>query len=415
MESRTGSVASSRSAPQAPRFDRALLAITLMLVGLGLVMVFSASAVMADDKLGDAWYYFRRQSAFAVVGCGLMTIAAFVPYRVYRSFVYPLLGGTAILLTLVLVPGISSFHKGATRWFQIGPVAFQPSELAKLALIIYLAYSLDKKQANIKSFSIGILPHLIISGVMLALIMLEPDFGTTATLGTILFLMMFLAGVNLGHLGYLLGAALPAAYFVMIGAEYRMKRLTTFLHPWDDPAKGGFQIIQSWVAFYSGGWLGQGLGGGRQKLFYLPEAHTDFIFSVLGEELGLIGVIITLALYFAFILRGIKIARGAADLFGCLLGLGITSWIGLQTALNIAVVTGLLPTKGLVLPFMSYGGTALMVAMIGAGILLNISASRGRLGHGSESWDRVEGSRQVLTPLPGFSVAGDARRGRGRP
>jgi cell division protein FtsW len=326
-----------------------------------------------------------------------------------------LLGATALMLLMVLIPGLGSSKGGATRWFQLGPVAFQPSELAKLSLIIYLAYSLDKKQANIKSFSIGILPHLIISGALLSLIMLEPDFGTTVTLGTILFLMMFLAGVNLGHLGYLLGTALPVFYLVMMGAEYRVKRLTTFLHPWDDPARGGFQIIQSWVAFYSGGIFGQGLGGGRQKLFYLPEAHTDFVFSVLGEELGLIGVLATLGLYVAFVLRGIKVSRGAADLFGCLLGLGITSWIGLQTAINLAVVTGLLPTKGLVLPFLSYGGTSLLVALCGVGILLNISSSRGRLGHREgATWSEVEGTRGMLSPLPGFSVAGVRQRPQGR-
>jgi len=418
MKAKSANIAVSRDEAQGGmRVDRVLLAITLMLVGLGLVMVFSASAIMAADKFNDSWYYFRRQSSFALVGLGLMAITSLIPYRMYRTVVYPLLGATALMLLMVLIPGIGSSKGGATRWFQLGPFAFQPSELAKLSLIIYLAYSLDKKQANIKSFSIGILPHLMISGVVLSLILLEPDFGTTVTLGTILFIMMFLAGVNLTHLGYLLGAALPIFYFVMIGAEYRMRRLTTFMNPWDDPANAGFQIIQSWIAFYSGGIFGQGLGGSRQKLFYLPEAHTDFVFSVLGEELGLIGVLVTLGLYLALVLRGIKIARSAADLFGCLLGLGLTSWLGLQTVINIAVVTGLLPTKGLVLPFMSYGGTSLMVAMIGVGVLLNISASRGPIGRSGveERWTGLEGSRQVLSALPGFSSAAGPGRRRGGP
>lgn len=365
--------------PEQGPVDRWLLGITLLIVGLGLVMVFSSSAIMSEDKFGSTWYYFRKQAAYATIGLGIMTLVSYIPYHFYRRLVYPLLGVTAFLLLLVLIPGIGSTKGGATRWFQLGPLAFQPSEMAKLALIFYLAYSLDKKQANIRSFEIGIVPHLLISGVVLSLILLEPDFGTTVTLGTILFLMMFLAGVNLKHLGYLLGAALPLFFLVMIGAEYRMRRLKTFMNPWEDPSNAGFQLIQSWVAFYNGGVFGQGLGAGKQKLFYLPEAHTDFIFSVLGEELGMMGVLITLGLYLTLVLRGILVAQAAADLFGCLLGLGIISWLGLQTVFNIAVVTGLVPTKGLVLPFMSYGGTSLLVALTGMGILLNISRSRGRL------------------------------------
>lgn len=386
--------------------DRWLLAITLLIVGLGLVMVYSSSAIMADDKFHDSWYYFRRQAAFATVGLGLMTLVSYIPYNLYRRITYPLLGATAFLLLLVLIPGLGSTKGGATRWFQLGPVAFQPSELAKLALIFYLAYSLDKKQANIKSFEVGIVPHLLISGVVLSLILLEPDFGTTVTLGIILFIMMFLAGVNLTHLGYLLGAAIPLFFLVMMGAEYRMRRLKTFMDPWQDPSNAGFQLIQSWVALYNGGIFGQGLGAGKQKLFYLPEAHTDFVFSVLGEELGMFGVLATLGLYLAFVLRGIKIARGAADLFGCLLGLGITSWIGLQTLFNIAVVTGLVPTKGLVLPFMSYGGTSLMVALVGVGVLLNISRTHGRVTVLSPAGDDEGSVTSLLSRMPGFSTAG---------
>jgi len=395
-------------------YDRVLLVVTLLLLGLGLLMVFSSSAILAGYRFGNPWYYFRRQAASAVIGLGLMAIAARVPYRAYRYLAYPILGGSALLLLLVLVPGVGgAMGGGATRWLVIGPIRFQPSELAKISLVIYLAYSLDKKQANIKSFSIGILPHLIIAGIVLALIMLEPDYGTTVTLGAILFMMMFLAGVNLKHLFYLLGAAIPIFYLLMRTAEYRVRRLTAFLDPWQDPAAGGFQIIQSWIAFHSGGWFGQGLGAGQQKLFYLPEAHTDFAFSVLGEELGLIGVLVTLALYLTLILRGIRIARSAADLFGCLLGLGLIGGIGLQTIINIGVVLGMLPTKGLVLPFISYGGTSLMVTMTAIGILLNIGASRKRLRRRvtDPAWQRVEGRRQVLGPLPGFAaVVPRARR-----
>lgn len=403
-------LARSETSRQGPA-DRWLLAIALLLVGLGLVMVYSSSAIMADDKFGDSWYYFRRQTAYAVVGLGMMTLVSYIPYNFYRRIVYPLLGVTAFILLLVLIPGVGSTKGGATRWVGIGPVAFQPSELAKLALIFYLAYSLDKKQANIKSFEVGIVPHLLISGGVLALILLEPDFGTTVTLGTILFLMMFLAGVNLTHLGYLLGAAIPMFFLVMIGAEYRMRRLKTFMDPWQDPSNAGFQLIQSWVALYNGGLFGQGLGAGKQKLFYLPEAHTDFIFSVLGEELGMFGVLVTIGLYLAFVLRGIKISQGAADLFGCLLGLGISSWIGLQTVFNIAVVTGLVPTKGLVLPFMSYGGTSLMVALVGVGILLNISRSRGRVVEPTREEESSSPVRTLLERVPGLGSARKAVEG----
>ncbi len=403
-----------RSRLQRDRYDRVLLVVTLLLLGVGLIMVFSASAILGGDRFGDPWHYFRRQAFSAVVGLGLMAVVARVPYRIYRYLAYPILCGTALLLVLVLIPGVGGLTGGgATRWIMLGPIRFQPSELAKISLVIYLAYSLDKKQANIKSFSIGILPHLIITGIVLALIMLEPDYGTTVTLGAILFIMMFLAGVNLKHLGLLLGTAIPIFYLLMRTAEYRMRRLTAFLDPWQDPASSGFQIIQSWIAFHSGGWLGQGLGAGQQKLFYLPEAHTDFVFSVLGEELGLVGVIVVLGLYLILILRGIRIAHHAADLFGCLLGLGIVSGLGLQTVINVGVVLGILPTKGLVLPLMSYGGTSLMVTLTGIGILLNIGASSKRLSRrvSDPSWQKVEGRQQVLRPLPGFApVVPRARR-----
>ena len=374
-------IARTEDPAEHPRgIDLALLVTTLLLVGLGVIMVFSASAVLAGDRFGDPWHYLKRQALFALMGIGLMAALAHTPYRLYRSLVYPLLAITGVLLLLVLIPGVGASKGGATRWLAVGPISFQPSELARLSLIFYLAYSLDKKQANIKSFSIGILPHLVIAGFILSLILLEPDFGTTVTLALILFLMMFLAGVRLKHLGALLLAALPVFVFVMVGAAYRLKRLTTFIDPWNDPVDAGFQIIQSWIAFHKGGIFGQGLGSSQQKLFYLPEAHTDFIFSVLGEELGLVGVLVVLGLYLTLVLRGIAIARSAPDLFGCLLGLGLTSWLGIQTVINIGVVLGLLPTKGLVLPFMSSGGTSLVTALAAVGILLNISASRGHLG-----------------------------------
>lgn len=359
------------------RYDHVLAALCIILVGVSLVMVYSASNIVASEKLGDATYYLRRQAMYAAVGVIGMGVAAAVPYQLYRKVVYPGLGLAVLLLAAVLVVGDT--RSGATRWIELGGFSFQPSEPAKLAVIFYLAYSLDKKQANIKSFEIGILPHLITCGVVLALIMLEPDFGTCMVLAAILGLMMFLAGVKLSHLAALVAAALPFFGLVMVAATYRVKRLMTFLDPWADPMGDGFQIIQSWVAFAGGGLPGAGLGNGLQKIYYLPEAHTDFIFAVIGEELGFIGVMAILALFAALVYRGLRVAERAPDLFGCLLGLGLTSLIGLQALINMMVVTGLLPTKGLTLPFLSFGGTSLIISMSMVGVLLNISASQGRV------------------------------------
>lgn len=364
---------------QAPTstYDRTLIGLCLALVGIGLVMVYSASSILAFERLGDSAYYLKRQSVYAAVGFVGMMVTAAIPYQLYRRMVYPILGVVILLLVAVLVMGDT--RKGATRWIELGSFSFQPSELARIAVILYLAHSLDKKQAHIRSFEIGILPHLLTCGVVLALILVEPDFGTTVILSSILFLMMFLAGVRVVHLLALFLAALPFFGAVLFAATYRIKRLMTFLDPWKDPMGDGFQIIQSWVAFAAGGLPGTGLGDGMQKLYYLPEAHTDFIFAVIGEELGFIGVLGVLALFGALVWRGIQIAEKAPDLFGCLLGLGLSTLIGLQAMVNMMVVMGLLPTKGLTLPFLSFGGTSLIVTLTMMGVLLNISASHVRV------------------------------------
>jgi cell division protein FtsW len=278
----------------------------------------------------------------------------------------------------LLIPGVGATKGGATRWLDFGPVQFQPSEMAKLAMVLYLAYSLAKKQSHIDTFSIGILPHLIFAGLMLVLVLVEPDYGTTMTLGALLFVMMYVAGVRVGHLVTLLLAALPAAWIALMGAEYRRARLLAFMDPWKHQQDGAFQLIQSLLAFRSGGLGGTGLGESHQKLFFLPEAHTDFILAVVGEEWGALGTTVVIALFLGLALRGIHLSVAAADPFGRLLGIGVSVIVAMQASINMGVVTGLLPTKGLTLPFVSYGGSSLLLTMTMSGILLNVTAQARR-------------------------------------
>jgi cell division protein FtsW len=258
----------------------------------------------------------------------------------------------------------------------LGGFAFQPGELAKISLVLYLAHSLAKKREKIQTFTMGILPHLIIGGLFLGLILLEPDLGTALILGLILFLMLFIGGAKFSHLLLIGLMALPVLALSAIGAEYRLRRLLVFLDPWRDASSSGFQIIQSYIAFGSGQLWGRGLGESRQKLFYLPEAHTDFIFSVIGEELGLMGALIVLALFGFIVVRGLRLTRKIEDPFCQYLAFGLTTLLGLQALIHMGVVMGLMPTKGLVLPFISYGGSAMVINLTGAGMLLSLSRRR---------------------------------------
>ena len=245
-------------------------------------------------------------------------------------------------------------------------------------MVLYLAYSLEKKQSHISTFSIGILPHLVFSGAILVLILVEPDYGTTMTLAALLFIMMFVAGVRIAHLAGLLAVGIPLAWLALMGAEYRRARITAFLDPWANQADGGYQLIQSWLAFRNGGYFGAGFGESSQKLFFLPAAHTDFIFSVIAEELGLAGVAAVIGLFAVFVFRATQTASQAPCLFGRLLGIGLALLIGMQAAINMGVVTGLLPTKGLTLPLVSYGGSSLVLTLAMLGILLNVTAQARR-------------------------------------
>lgn len=359
---------------QRVHIDTALLFCVILLVGIGLTMNYSASAVLARERFGDSYYFLKRTLVFALVGFGGMALATRFEYERYRSIVYPILLGALVLVAAVFVPGIGKTIGGATRWVSVGFVTFQPSEAAKIAMIIFLAYSLEKKSDRIHTFSVGFLPHIFFMLVVAACILIQRDFGAAATIAAMTWLLMFAAGVRLPYLLGLFVGVLPIAVALVAGSEYRRRRILAFLNPWDDQYGSGFQMIQSFVAFNEGGWFGKGLGQGQQKLFYLPEAHTDFIFSVIGEELGLVGILLVIALFCFLCYRGLRIALRAPDAFGRYLALGCTLLISLEAVLNMGVVMGILPTKGLALPFISYGGSSLVVSLVAVGILLNISS-----------------------------------------
>jgi cell division protein FtsW len=273
----------------------------------------------------------------------------------------------------VLVPPIGQAINGTRRWIRLGPVSFQPVELAKLALVVYLAAFLAKKRGELNDFRTGALPPLLVGGFMAGLVLLQPDLGNCMTLIVLTFGLLYLAGSPIKHLALVAAPALPLIVLAIWMAPYRMRRITAFVDPWADPRGSGFQIIQSWLALGNGGVLGQGIGASRQKLFYLPEAHTDFIFAVLGEELGFVGAVAIVAVFAVLVWRGLRVGLRAPDAFGAHLALGVTLLLATQTLVNLGVVTGLLPTKGLPLPFISFGGSALLMTMLATGILLNIS------------------------------------------
>ncbi len=355
------------------RFDYVLLIVALALVGIGIVMVYSTSAILAGERFGDPYYFLKRQALYAGVGFFLMILMMFLPYRILNQLAYPIFGISVLLLIAVLVPGIGHRAGGAMRWLKIGGFTFQPSEFAKLGLIIFLAYFLTKKEEKIRSFSFGFLPTLLLSGLVIGLVIKEPDFGAALFLAVMVFILLFVSGARVIYIASALLLAVPVIYGLLMSAEYRYKRLIGFIRPWDDPTGTSFQIIQSFLSFGSGGLFGLGLGEGRQKLFFLPAPHTDFIFSIVGEELGLVGAMVVVILFFILAFRGIQIGISIPDKFGSYLALGITLMISIQAIINMGVVLGLLPTKGLTLPFVSYGGTSLIANFIGLGILLHLS------------------------------------------
>jgi cell division protein FtsW len=357
-------------------YDVQLLFPVLFLVGIGIVMVYSASSALALKKFASDYFFLKKQALFAFAGVIILVIGRHFPYKYYRPLAYPLVGLSLALLAVIQFTDLGLSAGGSTRWMRLGSFSFQPSEFARIALVIYLAYSMEKKADRIKDFSIGFVPHVLVLGVFMILIFIQPDFGSVFILGALTWILLFTGGVRFWQLFASLLVILPVAYIFLINAEYRAKRILGFLNPWEHSSDAGYQIVHSLMAFGTGGFWGTGIGKGYQKLFYLPEPHTDFIFSVIGEELGLLGVLIIIGLYGWIIIRGIAIARSAPDLFGAYLAVGLTIAMGLQIVVNMGVALGLLPTKGLTLPLLSYGGTSLLLNMASIGILMNISASK---------------------------------------
>ena len=355
-------------------YDIKLLFAVLCLVGIGLVMVYSASSALALEKYGSDYHFLRKQAVFALVGILVLVTCSHLPYGFYRAAAYPLLLVSFALLVAVQFSELGMAAGGSLRWLRIGSLTFQPGEVARLSLIVFLAYSLSKKQETLRQFNIGFVPHLLLLGFFAVPLMMQPDFGSVVIFAALAWLMMFVAGVPLRHLAGAFLVAAPMAYFIMLNATYRLKRWISFLDPWQYPAAEGYQIIHALMAFGTGGAWGTGIGKGYQKLFYLPEPHTDFIFAVIGEELGFWGVLLTLALFALVIWRGTAIALRCDDTFGMLLAAGVTFSLALSVSINMGVTLGLLPTKGLTLPFLSYGGTSLLINLAGVGILMNIGA-----------------------------------------
>jgi len=354
------------------KYDKVLFTATLLLVCASIVMVYSASALVALERYQQPYLFVTRQVMWTVLGLALLAIAMRVDYRTYRNdtFVWALLGLVAVLLIGVL---FSAPINGTRRWFGVGGLGIQPSELAKIACVLFTALILERRMHRIDELSYSLLPIGIVVGALAGLILLQPDFGTAMSLLLIVAAMVFAAGLNYRYLVGTVLVTLPAVYLVLVSAPYRRRRLLAFWDPWADPLGDGFQIIQSLIAVGTGGVFGRGLMEGVQKLFYLPEPHTDFIFAVIGEELGLIGATGVLACFCLIAWRGLRIALRAQDSFGSFVALGLTSMIVVQAFVNMSVVLGLMPTKGIPLPLVSAGGSSLLISLLGMGVLLNIS------------------------------------------
>jgi cell division protein FtsW len=355
------------------RQDFLLMIATLILVTIGTVMIYSSSAIIAMERFHDGQYFLKRQIVFVGLGLCLMYFLARLPYQKLKVVAYPAIAISFVLLLLLFVPFLGKRVGGATRWLNLGFIAFQVGEWVKVSVVLFLAFFLARKRQHIKEIVRGILTPLVVAACLMGLIILQPDFGTTAIIAVTVMIMLFLAGARVVHLLGLVAIFAPFVIWALCQG-YRWKRVIAFIDPWKDPHGTGFQIIQSMIAFGSGGPFGVGIGDGMQKLFYLPEPHTDFILSVIAEESGFLGVCVVIFLYAVFIIRGFMISFKAPDLFGMLLAAGLTILIALQVFINIAGVMGLIPLKGLTLPFLSYGGTSLMMSLATVGVLLNISS-----------------------------------------
>lgn len=350
-----------------------LIASTAVLVMLGLIMILSASSVSSFATYGSSFLFFNKQLLWAALGLSAFAFFARLDYRRLKGSGYVLYVITAVLLLAVLIPGIGVVVGGSVRWLRLGPISFQPSEVAKLALILFAADVFSRrKETSFKDFASTVLPMIPALGILTLLVMMQPDLGTTLLLGSICAGMLFVAGAPLRHLLPLGAAGAVLAGIAALAAPYRRARVLAFLNPWSDPLNTGYQTIQSLIALGSGGWFGVGLGASRQKWSYVPNAHTDFIFAILGEEMGLLGTLTVLGLFALLAYLGITTARRAPDRYGMLLASGITVWISIQAIVNIGAVTATMPITGVPLPLVSFGGTSLVACLIGMGILTSI-------------------------------------------
>jgi cell division protein FtsW len=366
--------------------DKLLFIATVLLVCTSVVMVYSASAVIAMERFQAPSIFLFKQAAWALIGLVMVPIVMRIDYRQYREpkVIWTILGTAAALLVVVL---FGQPVKGATRWLNLGVFGIQPSELAKIAVIIFTAALLERRMERIDEVGYSLLPIGLVVGGLVGLVLVEPDLGTAVAIAVIAGVMIFAAGISYRYVAGVFLVAVPTMYALLMMSEYRWKRVMAFLDPWSDPLGGGFQMIQSMIAVGSGGVLGRGLMDGVQKLFFLPEPHNDFIYSVIAEELGLLGATVVLACFCVITWRGLRTALRAPDRFGAFLAIGLTTMVAFQAFFNISVVLGLLPTKGIPLPFVSAGGSSLLINLLGMGILLNVS-------------QHASSSRVVTTTVP---------------
>jgi len=356
-----------------------LIIITLILVAIGVVMVYSSSGIYAEKMFGDSAYFLKRQLAFAGIGLAGLVLSMLLSLEKLKKYARAGFILALLLLVLVIATPLGREVGGAKRWLRAGIFSFQPVEFAKVMLVVYLADLISKKGKRLKEFLYGFLPCMLVLGIVLLLLLLQPDLGMAILIAVVAGLMFLISGIKLRYLTGVILGGLPLIYYMIFRVDYRRKRILAFLNPWADERGAGFQIIQSWIALASGGLFGLGLGQSRQKLFYLPESHTDFIFSIIGEELGLLGTASILILFILLVWQGAKVAFNSPDAFSHLLCFGLVSMLGLEAIINIGVATGALPTKGLPLPFVSYGGSSLVFHLIAIGLLLNVSKRNERI------------------------------------
>ncbi len=349
------------------------------LILAGLIMIYSSSSMMALQRYGDSAYFLKRQMLWVFLGVSIMIVFSRVSYEKYKAWVGPLLLASLAALVLVLIPSIGTEVNNARRWFRVGSFQLQPAEFVKVIWVIYLSVSISKKQDRIRQFSIGYLPHVLMCAVFSALLLKQPDFGMTVILAFMTAVMLLVGGVPVLYLLSIVPIAGAAAYKFVYLVTYRWERVTAFLDPWTDHLASGYQLIQAWIAVGSGGFWGKGLGASQQKLGYLPEAHTDFILAVMGEEMGFVGIAFMCLAFLLLFHTGMTISRNAPDFMGSVMALGLTLLITVQALINMGVVLGLFPTKGLTLPFVSYGGSAFTANCLAVGILMNIARKGGRV------------------------------------